>query len=50
MQRNSLQRLQKVAANFVLGSNCSRDDIVKLNWLPIKERKQSEADPQSYSI
>ena len=40
VQLNSLQRLQKVAASFVLGRYCSRDDIVKLNWLPIKERRE----------
>ena len=40
MQLNSLQRLQKVAVSFVLGRYCSRDDIVKLNWLPIKERRE----------
>ena len=40
MQINSLQRLQKVAASFVLRRYCSRDDIVSLNWLPIKERRE----------
>ena len=40
VQLNSLQRLQKVAASFVLGRYCSRDDIVKLDWLPIKERRE----------
>ena len=34
------QRLQKVAASCVLGRYCSRDDIVKLDWLPIKERRE----------
>ena len=37
---NSLQHLQKVAASLVLGRCCSRDDIVKLDWLPIKERRE----------
>ena len=40
MRLNSLQRLQKVAASFVLGRYCSGDDIVKPNWLPIKERRE----------
>ena len=40
VQLNSLQRLQKVAASFVLGRYCAKDDIVSLNWLPIKERRK----------
>ena len=40
MQLNILQRLQNVAASFVLGRHCSRDDIVRVNWLPIKERRE----------
>ena len=40
MQLNSLRSLQKVAASLVLGRYCSRDDIVNLDWLPIKGRRQ----------
>ena len=37
-QINKLQRLQKVAASFVLGWYASSADILKLNWLPKVER------------
>ncbi len=37
---NKLQRLQKVAASFVLGRYASSADILKLNWLPIVERRE----------
>ena len=39
-QINKLQRLQKVAANFVLGQHASSADILKLNWLPIVEGRE----------
>ena len=40
VQLNSLQRLQKVAASFAIGRYCSKDDIVRLEWLSIKERRE----------
>ena len=39
-QINKLQRLQKVAASFVFGRYASSADILKLNWLPIVERRE----------
>ena len=39
-QINKLQRLQQVAASFVLGRYASSADILKLNWLPIVERRE----------
>ena len=40
VQLNSLERLQKVAASFLLGRLCSRDDIINLDRLPVKERRE----------
>ena len=36
---NKLQRLQRAVASFVYGRYVSTTDIIKLNWLPIKERR-----------
>lgn len=32
--------MQKMAASFVLDKYCSKDDTVRLDWLPIKERRE----------
>lgn len=36
---NKLQRLQLAACSFVYGRYCNIEDIIKLKWLPIKERR-----------
>ncbi len=35
-----LQRVQKAAANFVLGKYARTADVLSLNWLPIKEQRE----------
>ena len=37
---NKLQRLQRAVASFVYGRYVSTTDVIKLNWLPIKERRE----------
>ena len=32
-----LQRIQTACASFVVGKYVEREDIIKLNWLPVKE-------------
>ena len=36
----SLQRVQKAAASFVLSKFARTDDVLSLNWLPVKEQRE----------
>ena len=34
-------RVQLAAAAFVLGSNAHMPDVIKLGWIPIRERREN---------
>ena len=33
-----MEKVQKAAASFVFGRHVSMDDVIKLNWLPVKQQ------------
>ena len=37
-----LQRIQTACASFVVGKYVEREDIIKLNWLPVKVSTQGD--------
>ncbi|XP_057290201.1 uncharacterized protein LOC130612880 [Hydractinia symbiolongicarpus] len=47
-QMKRLQKLQKVACSFVIGRYAKIQDIIKLKWLPIKERREFNLSKLTY--